>query len=76
MATTVASTEDLWDKTRAAQYLGVSEGTLKEWRYRGKGPLFVRVGKHVRYDPVDVRRWCEGLKGAARVSAEHRQEAS
>ena len=30
--------------------LGISIDTLKNWRYKGVGPDFVRVGKHVRYE--------------------------
>jgi predicted DNA-binding transcriptional regulator AlpA len=63
---TAASTEDLWDRTRAARFLGVPERTLETWRAHGKGPRGVRVGRHLRYDPADVREWFESLKEAAR----------
>lgn len=33
----------------AAALLTVSANTLTNWRYEGKGPKFVKFGKHVRY---------------------------
>jgi hypothetical protein len=40
-----------------AERLGVPLKTLAVWRSQGKGPRYVRVGKHVRYDPRDVEAW-------------------
>ena len=48
------------DTTRAlterevAERLGLSVGTLRAWRHRGKGPRFLRLGRSVRYLPSDV----------------------
>jgi predicted site-specific integrase-resolvase len=36
------------------ELLSVSERTLEYWRYQGRGPAFVRVGKRVRYRLSDV----------------------
>jgi excisionase family DNA binding protein len=44
----------LLDGPATAELLGVPEKTLAQWRYHGKGPAFVRVGKHVRYRVEDV----------------------
>ncbi len=34
----------------AATYLGISPRTLEDWRYRGGGPVFHKVGRRlVRY---------------------------
>ncbi|MEU3452437.1 helix-turn-helix domain-containing protein [Micromonospora sp. NPDC006766] len=30
---------------------------LYRWRYRRIGPRASRVGRHLRYDPADVRSW-------------------
>ena len=40
--------------------LGVPIGTLANWRYLGRGPLFVRLGRHVRYRSEDLDTWIEG----------------
>ena len=42
-----------------SNYLGVPVGTLANWRYRGHGPAFLRVGKHVRYRAHDVAAWVD-----------------
>jgi predicted site-specific integrase-resolvase len=41
----------------ASLRLGVAAGTLKTWRYRGTGPAYVRVGRHVRYRSEDLAEW-------------------
>ncbi len=53
----IVLTEDLWNSPRTSKFLGVPEPTLKDWRYRGTGPDWIRVGQHVRYEPEAVRRW-------------------
>ena len=40
-----------------AAFLSVPVKTLQDWRYQGVGPEGLRVGRHVRYEPSDVRRW-------------------
>jgi excisionase family DNA binding protein len=42
-----------------AEYLGVPRRTLDQWRHRGKGPRFSKVGRHVRYRWADVERWLD-----------------
>lgn len=34
---------------KAAEFLGVSVTTLSKWRWLGKGPKFVRIGRSIRY---------------------------
>ncbi|MCC7261583.1 MAG: helix-turn-helix domain-containing protein [Candidatus Latescibacteria bacterium] len=41
----------------AARRLGLAAGTLQNWRIRGEGPAFVRLGKAVRYDEHDLARF-------------------
>jgi excisionase family DNA binding protein len=40
-----------------ADYLRVPQATLYCWRYRGVGPIGVRVGRHIRYSRSEVDRW-------------------
>lgn len=40
----------------------VPEGTLAQWRHRGVGPRYIKVGKHVRYDERDVLVWLESCR--------------
>jgi excisionase family DNA binding protein len=51
--------DQLWDDERTGAFLGVPVGTLANWRYQGKGPRFVKVGRHVRYRRSDVEAWLE-----------------
>ena len=36
--------------------LGVSKAALRVWRRQGRGPVFCRFGKCVRYSPRDVEQ--------------------
>jgi DNA-binding transcriptional MerR regulator len=42
-----------------AQTFDVTERTLEYWRYSGRGPAFVRVGKRVRYRPADLEAYLQ-----------------
>lgn len=41
----------------AAELLNLKESTLEQWRWRGCGPLFIKLGRSVRYRLVDVERF-------------------
>ncbi|MCH7230016.1 helix-turn-helix domain-containing protein [Glycomyces sp. L485] len=51
--------ESLWTIDQVAAYLKIPVHTLRTWRKRGTGPTAARIGKHLRYDPRQVRRWVE-----------------
>jgi excisionase family DNA binding protein len=55
--TTATAPEALWTIERTAEYLDIPVGTLYQWRHRRKGPRAAKVGRHLRYDPADVRAW-------------------
>lgn len=40
-----------------AAYLCIPVNTLYQWRHKGNGPTAFRVGRHLRYDPANVRDW-------------------
>lgn len=47
-----------WLKPKAvAEELDVSERTLADWRYEGRGPAYIREGRVVRYRRADLERW-------------------
>lgn len=52
-------TPGLWTVEETAAYLQVPPATLYAWRNRRIGPPGIRVGRYVRYRPVDVERWLE-----------------
>jgi excisionase family DNA binding protein len=51
-----------------AKLLGVPVGTLRRWRYVGKGPPSFRVGRHVKYFADDVEQWLQEQRGNPRGS--------
>jgi len=46
-------------------------GTLNEWRSRGKGPEFIKLGRTVRYERSEVLRYLSACreKGAKQKNA-------
>lgn len=48
----------LTDRELAAM-LAVKPATLRVWRWRKKGPPWVKVERSVRYRLEDVERWIE-----------------
>ncbi len=52
----------LLNEHEAAQALGLSVKTLRRWRWAGRPPAFVKIGRAVRYDPAVI----EGLIAAGR----------
>ena len=44
-------------ETEAAEVLNVSPRTLQQWRVRGGGPPFAKLGALVRYDPETLAAW-------------------
>jgi predicted DNA-binding transcriptional regulator AlpA len=51
------SSERLWSTQEVSDFLGVPVTTLHQWRYLGTGPEAFKVGRHLRYEPLEVRRW-------------------
>ena len=50
---------ELLTPSEVADYLGVSEATLTDWRYRRRGPEFLRVGRLVRYRRDALFGWLD-----------------
>ena len=53
--------EPLWTPDDLSRFLSIPEKTLREWRSKGYGPQWRKVGKHVRYEPAAVRAWLDTL---------------
>lgn len=51
----------------AGELMRVSPGSLANWRYEGRGPVFIRLGDGpkppIRYRLSDVRRFIHGEDG-------------
>jgi excisionase family DNA binding protein len=54
------ATPDRLNEEQAAEYLGVAEQTLQNWRCRKRYNLpYIRVGRLIRYRKVDLDKWLE-----------------
>ncbi|MGY0491474.1 helix-turn-helix transcriptional regulator [Streptomyces sp. WG-D5] len=42
-----------------AELLAVPVETVYQWRRKRTGPKGFRVGRHLRFDPEDVRTWVQ-----------------
>lgn len=49
--------EDLLTEEEAAGRIGYSRQWLRSLRLSGKGPVFIRLGNRIMYDPTDVTAW-------------------
>ncbi|MBS1856110.1 MAG: helix-turn-helix domain-containing protein [Acidobacteria bacterium] len=45
------------DERQVAAQLNVKPATLRKWRFLGRGPKFLRVGRAVRYRITDIEAW-------------------
>lgn len=50
-------TEELLTPLELAELLKVPHGTIEKWRQRGRGPVYLKIGVHVRYRRSDVEAW-------------------
>ncbi len=55
----------LVNQKQAAQFLGLSPRTLESWRLTGGGPVYIKVGRRVRYRGCDLEAW---LNARRRIS--------
>lgn len=62
-----ANPTDLLDENEAAASLSVAVQTLRNWRWKGEGPLYVKVGARlVRYRRGDLDAFIHaGVAGKA-----------
>ena len=67
-----ATVEALLGPGELSVLLGVPIATLGNWRCAGKGPPFLRVGRHVRHRPDDVAAWIDQQVHDPEVVAAHR----
>ena len=58
--------ERLLTPAQVAEYLGVPEKTLAQWRSDRHGPLPLRVGRYVRYRFCDIEAWVDQQAAQAR----------
>lgn len=49
--------EPMMTTAQVARWLAIPVGTVHRWQRTGDGPPSMRVGKHLRFDPQEVREW-------------------
>lgn len=58
--------EPLINTKQAAELIGVSVASMKLYRAKGTGPVFVRIGhKTVRYTAESLRAWVASRESAS-----------
>ncbi len=50
---------------QAALYLGLAVSTLNKWRCHGGGPVFIKMGRAVRYRQEDLEAFMLGRKATS-----------
>jgi Helix-turn-helix domain len=56
-------------EAQVAEILGKPPRTLRQWRYLGIGPKYLKVGATVRYRARDVELWLEAQEREGAVRA-------
>jgi DNA-binding transcriptional MerR regulator len=55
----ISSIHRLWTVQDLSEFLGIPVDTIRGWRTKKYGPTARKIGKHLRYDPAEVRRWLD-----------------
>lgn len=53
------NSSELLDPKQAAEFLGMTEGTLRVWRSTHRGPAYVKQGHRVYYEQAALERFQE-----------------
>ena len=61
----------LLNVNEAASRLGVSISYLNKLRLTGEGPIFIKLGTRVAYDPADLATWIAERKRASTATPDH-----
>ena len=72
-----ANAEHVWlNEVEAAQHCGLSYHTLRIYRYRGVGPLWVRMGRRVLYLKSWLDEWlmAHAVKSTSQADERQRRE--
>jgi hypothetical protein len=59
---------ELTDARGAAERLFVSERTLSNWRYQGRGPAYLKVGGKIVYRIAVLEAWLEARTTSPEVA--------
>lgn len=60
---TFLANDKLMTQAEVKEITGLADSTLEQWRLKGKGPKFIKLGRLVRYRTSDVQAYIAGLQG-------------
>lgn len=60
---TFQTNDKLMTQAEVKEITGLADSTLEQWRLKGKGPKFIKLGRLVRYRTSDVQAYIAGLQG-------------
>ena len=55
---------------QAAAYLGLRPATLEQWRWSGRGPRFIKLGRACRYRLSDLEQFIESRTFSSTAAAQ------
>lgn len=55
-----------YDEHEVSAMTGTPVATLRHWRQRGGGPPWFKIGRRVRYDHDDLRKWIAAQQRATK----------
>ena len=58
----------MFTQAALAEKFEIPEATLVHWRYKGIGPAYLKIGRHVRYRESDVNKWLEAQRVEQKAS--------
>ncbi len=62
MPSELNSRQQLLSMQELSDWLQIPIKTLYDWRHKGEGPPTIRVGRHLRFDPIDIVEWLDARK--------------
>jgi excisionase family DNA binding protein len=65
------STPSLLTTRQAAELLQVKESTMEQWRWQGRGPIFIKVGRLARYRREDLATFTAEHSYSSTTEAQH-----
>ncbi len=60
---TIQANDKLMTQAQVKEITGLADSTLEQWRLKGKGPKFIKLGRLVRYRTSDLQAYIDGLQG-------------
>jgi len=64
--------EQFLNEKELAELLNIKSETLRNWRWDGRGPIFIKIGSNVRYRMSDIEEYINGrIRKSTSDTGEH-----